>query len=233
MKTKNCTEAVILAGGLGTRLRTEVPELPKCMAPVAGKPFIDHVMLHLKNHGVSHFVFALGYMSDILIEHLIATYQDQLEMSIAVEEQPLGTGGAIKYAAQFVKGNAFFALNGDSLFAMNPQNLKFTGSEMCVVGLKSMENFARYGTVVMDENNVITSFIEKMSVDKGLINGGLYLLDKKRLMSLDLPEKFSFEKDFLEVFCKDKAIKGSIEDAYFIDIGVPEDFRKANIDLAQ
>lgn len=233
MKTDNCTEAVILAGGLGTRLRTEVPELPKCMAPVAGKPFIDHVIHHLKNHGVSHFVFSLGYMSEILIDHLITNYQDHLEMTMAVEEEPLGTGGAITFAAQFVKGKDFFALNGDSLFALDPQNLKWTGSEMCVVGLKVMENFDRYGTVVMDENSYITSFIEKQAVQKGLINGGLYRLDKKRLMSLGLSEKFSFEKDFLEVYCQQKAIKGRIEDAYFIDIGVPEDFRKANIDLAQ
>lgn len=233
MKTENCTEAVILVGGLGTRLKSEVPELPKCMAPVAGKPFIDQVIFHLKNHGVTHFVFALGYMSEILIEHLITNYQDQLQMTIAVEEQPLGTGGAITYAAQFVKGNDFFALNGDSLFAMDPQKLRFTGSEMCVVGLKAMENGELYETVLIDENCFITSFIEEMPVEKGLINGGIYLLDKKRLMSLGLPEKFSFEKDFLEVYCKEKAIKGSIEDAHFIDIGVPEDFRKANIDLAK
>ena len=233
MKTKYCTEAVILAGGLGSRLRTEVPELPKCMAPVAGKPFIDHVINHLKNHGVKHFVFALGHMSDVMIEHLISTYQAELEMTLAVEEHPLGTGGAICYAAQFVKGDDFFALNGDSLFAMDPQNLKFLDGEMCVVGLKVMENFERYGTVVLGENGFITSFIEKQAVQKGLINGGLYRLDKKRLMSLGLPEKFSFEKDFLEVFCLKKEIRGRIEDAYFIDIGVPEDFRQASLDLAQ
>ena len=224
-------EAVILAGGLGTRLRSEVSDLPKCMAPVAGKPFVDHVILHLQNHGIEHIIFSLGFMAEVMIEHLMTAFGKEMQITMAVEDEPLGTGGAILYGAQFVEGEDYFALNGDSLFSMDPQRLQFTENEICIVGLKPMRNFERYGTVDLDKENYIISFHEKKAVAEGLINGGLYRIKKKAMEALVLPEKFSFEKDFLEVSCGQNALKGVIDDAYFIDIGIPEDFRKANIDL--
>lgn len=226
-------EVVILAGGLGTRLKSEVPDLPKCMAVVAGRPFIDYLIQHLLSQGITKFIFAIGYMGDIIERHL-KEHWTSLDFLISKEEKPLGTGGAIQLALSNIQSSTFIVVNGDTLYLANlahlyEQHLAF-GSLM-TLGLKPMKNFDRYGIVEMDDNHVITEFKEKRYSKIGLINSGTYIIDKEKWSQLSLPEKFSFEKEVLEIQVDLGVIYGYKDDSYFIDIGIPEDYKKANIDL--
>lgn len=227
------TEAMVLAGGLGTRLREAVPELPKCMAPVNGKPFVAYVIRYLLQQGITHFIFSLGYKSEAFIgflsEELPAGSYD-----IVVEEEPLGTGGAIQYAAQKAKQDDFVVVNGDSLFQTNipaQAAFHFVHKSCCTLALKAMQNVSRYGSVELADNGSITRFREKQFFEKGLINGGVYLINKPCLVSKQLPQKFSFETDFLQRFYTDGNIYGIEQEGYFIDIGIPEDYQRAQTEL--
>jgi D-glycero-alpha-D-manno-heptose 1-phosphate guanylyltransferase len=229
------TEAIILAGGLGTRLRSVVSDLPKCMAPVAGKPFLEHVLHHLQQQGVSQFIFALGYRSEAFLQFL----EDRLpagSYQLSVEDEPLGTGGAVKLACTLAKTKTVLVVNGDTLFSIQLDKLSsfhdMCGAD-CTLSLKPMQNFERYGAVEVNSNYSIKDFKEKQFFASGYINGGMTALHAGKFLQEELPEKFSFEKDYLEKFYKIRPMYGVVQDEYFIDIGIPEDFKKANEDLDQ
>ena len=227
------TECIILAGGLGTRLRSAVPDLPKCMAPVAGKPFLDHVISYLQQQGIKRFIFSLGYMHEVIEDH-IAKNHPELDVVYSIEEEPLGTGGAIQLAASFAKEEDVLILNGDTLFKVHLNMVAAFHSRVtaaCTLALKPMKNFDRYGVVEIDVDGFISSFKEKQHYESGLINGGVYLLHVQSFLDLELPKKFSFEKDYLEMFFAKQKVAGIIQDEYFIDIGIPEDFDRANKEL--
>jgi D-glycero-alpha-D-manno-heptose 1-phosphate guanylyltransferase len=224
-------EAIILAGGLGTRLRSEVPDLPKCMAPVAGRPFLFHVINHLRSQGIERFIFSVGYKSEI-IENWLHDQYSSLDYVLAVEPGPLGTGGAIRFALDQCREENVLIANGDTLFLVNLEQLENMHDKNradCTIALKPMVDFDRYGAVQTSEAGKITAFREKAHYDSGLINGGIYLLSRPAFQSLVFPEKFSFENDYLEKL--NANVYGYAEDAYFIDIGIPEDFRRANTEL--
>jgi D-glycero-alpha-D-manno-heptose 1-phosphate guanylyltransferase len=226
-------ECIILAGGLGTRLRSSVPDLPKAMAPVAGKPFIDHVIAYLQKQGITRFIFSLGYMHEVIQEHIEDTYPGMDDV-FSIEQEPLGTGGAIEAATAFAKDDDVLVVNGDTLFKADVKQLTAAHQQQhaaCTLALKPMQNFERYGVVEIDNNNKITAFKEKQQYEEGLINGGVYVLNIKSLTQLDLPAKYSFESDYLEKYISEQTIIGVVQDAYFIDIGVPEDFDRANTEL--
>jgi D-glycero-alpha-D-manno-heptose 1-phosphate guanylyltransferase len=226
-------ECIILAGGLGTRLRSEVADLPKCMAPVAGKPFLHWVINYAIQQGVTRFIFSLGYLHE-KIEDYIATDYPTLDTKFSVEKEPLGTGGAINLAIQLCKEENVLVLNGDTLFEVNNKILFDTHIKQnadCSLVLKPMVDFVRYGSVTINENEEIVSFEEKKQVDKGLINGGVYLIKKDAFVKIDFPNKFSFEKDYLEEYVTTKKMMAVINNGYFIDIGIPTDFKKANVDF--
>ena len=226
-------QAIILAGGFGTRLRTVVSDLPKCMAPVAGKPFLYYVIDHLQKQGVKKFIFSLGYMSETIQIFLQENYPI-LDYQLSIEEEPLGTGGAIYKACTMATEPTVLALNGDTLFSINVQqilelhNNKQSSFTIC---LKPMQQFDRYGLVKMDANNCITSFEEKKWNDEGLINGGVYAVDRTKFLAQPFAEKFSIEKDYLELLVGEGNFYGLIQDAYFIDIGIPEDFERAQTEI--
>jgi D-glycero-alpha-D-manno-heptose 1-phosphate guanylyltransferase len=226
-------EAIILAGGLGTRLREAVPDLPKCMAPVAGRPFLSHVIDYLRMQGVERFIFSLGYKWGVIEDYLQKEYST-LDYTSVIEEEPLGTGGAIQLAIQKASSDNVLIANGDTLFKIKSGELtalhQARNSE-CTLALKPMQNFDRYGVVETNETGKVLSFKEKQFYQKGLINGGVYLLNKEKFLSHCFTEKFSFEKDYLEKFCGEGKFFGSIQDQYFIDIGIPEDYQKAQDDL--
>ncbi len=226
-------ECIILAGGLGTRLRSEVADLPKCMAPVAGKPFIHWVLTYLQSQKVTSFVLALGYMHEV-IEEYISEYFPDLSVQFSVEKEPLGTGGAIHLAMQRCKEEHILVVNGDTLFETNNENLiaqHLAKKSDCTLALKPMQDFDRYGVVKIDSINSIISFEEKKYKQAGLINGGVYLINKSSFDNIIFPEKFSFEKDFLEKYVQKITMIGVEDDGYFIDIGIPEDFKKANAEI--
>lgn len=219
-------EAIILAGGLGTRLRTVVSDVPKCMAPVNGIPFLHFIITYLKKEGVQHFIFSLGYKSEIVIDYVDRTFPE-LDKAYVIESSPLGTGGAIKLACKEVRGTDVLILNGDTLFNINLEDLlSFHSSKKAdfTVALKEMKEFSRYGAVEIDKQFAIKAFHEKKYCDKGLINGGVYALNKDSFLKQDLPDVFSFEKDFLEANVGKMKFVGLECDYYFIDIGIPEDY---------
>jgi D-glycero-alpha-D-manno-heptose 1-phosphate guanylyltransferase len=226
-------EAIVLAGGLGTRLRSVVPDLPKCMAPINGIPFLSYLMDHLTEQGVSNFIFALGYKSNQFLDFLY-TKLPHNNFSFVIEDEPLGTGGALKLALDKSKEENIIALNGDSLYKVNLKELmEFHKANMsnCTLALKPMQSFERYGSVEINELSNIVSFKEKKFMQYGLINGGVYAIHVASFLSLPLPTKFSLEKGYLEKYSKDLKFFGNVQESYFIDIGVPEDYSKAQIEL--
>ena len=228
-------EAIILAGGLGTRLRTSVSDVPKCMAPVAGKPFLQYVINYLLQQGVSEFVFSLGYMNEIIEHFLIANYPN-LQYRLSIETEPLGTGGAIQLACKETKQQQVLIVNGDTFFAIDVQKVylfHLQKNAACTLSLKAMQQFDRYGVVETNDESMVLSFKEKQFYPNGLINGGVYMLDKESLLSKLLPEKFSFEKDYLEQFVATENFAALEQDAYFIDIGIPQDFEQAQLDFKE
>lgn len=227
------TEAIILAGGLGTRLRSAIPELPKCMAPVRGRPFIDYVLQYLSGQNINRFVLALGYKAGVIQQHIQRYYTDW-DISFSIEEEPLGTGGAIAKACKLIKGKYAVVTNGDTLYKaeiMNAENALNYTNAACLLFLKPMVNTDRYGVVEINEKQQIVSFKEKQFYDKALINGGLYVLDVPSFLSNAFPHKFSFEKDYLETGVQKNKFIGIADNSYFIDIGVPEDYLQAQKEL--
>ncbi len=226
-------EAIILAGGLGTRLREAVPDLPKCMAPVNGKPFLTYVINHLQTEGITHFIFSLGYKSEAIIAFLEKDFPSLL-FKTSIEEEPLGTGGAVKKALTIAKDKCVLIANGDTMFKIDVELLAGIHSlsgACCTLSLKPMKNFDRYGVVEIDVCSVIQSFREKQFYESGLINGGIYAIHKHRFLEENLPDKFSFETDYLEKFYKIRRMFGVVQDEYFIDIGMPEDYARAQEEL--
>lgn len=227
------TEAIILAGGLGTRLREAVPDLPKAMAPVAGRPFLSYVIDYLRLQGIEHIIFALGYKHEV-IEQYLEKYYPSLSYASVIEEEPLGTGGAIQLALRHAKTSSVAVTNGDTLFRIDlraMEKMHHRHHAVCTMALKPMQHFERYGAVTVNEQAEVSSFREKQFYKDGLISGGFYLIDRDRFLSHSFPQKFSMEKDFLEKEIGKQKIFGSVQDGYFIDIGIPEDFEKAQHDF--
>lgn len=219
--------AIILAGGLGTRLRSEVPDLPKCMAPVNGKPFLAFVIAYLQKEGIKHFVFSLGYKSDVVIDYVNQNYP-QLQKTFVVEQEPLGTGGAIQLALKEVRDKNVLIVNGDTLFNVDLKQLSnehLNKHADCTIALKHLTQFSRYGTVLLNEDSSIKAFEEKKYCEDGLINGGIYALNRQQFLSIHFPSQFSFEKEFLERYTGKLQFFGMESDHFFIDIGVPEDYK--------
>ncbi len=226
-------EAIILAGGFGTRLRSEVPDVPKCMAPVHGRPFISFVIDALRIQGIERFIFSLGYMSEVIVAYLKDQYPT-LDYTVVIEEEPLGTGGAIKQSLTNALTENVLVANGDTLFKVDLNKLytvHHANNAICTLALKPMTNFDRYGVVELKSNGLITSFKEKQFYEEGLINGGVYLIDREKFLKTSFHNSFSFERGYLEKYVKDESFFGSIQDGYFIDIGIPEDYKKAQQDL--
>jgi D-glycero-alpha-D-manno-heptose 1-phosphate guanylyltransferase len=228
-------EVIILAGGQGSRLINTVPGIPKVMAPVAGHPFIHYVLEYLIEAGIQRFIFALGKQHEPIEAYLNQQYAD-LERSIVTEDEPLGTGGAILNAIGHSTENTVAVTNGDTFFMVKLDNISgfhhMCGAE-CTIALKAMKSFSRYGEVVVNKDYTIAAFNEKKVVSEGLINGGFYILNKRLWLQNELPVQFSFEEDYLGKMYKDRRIYGVPQDGYFIDIGVPEDFFKAQEDFMQ
>ena len=222
-------EAIILAGGLGTRLRSVVSEVPKCMAPVDGKPFLQYVLAWLSRFDITHVVLSVGYLKEQIIDFVQAR-EWPFEISYAVEKEPLGTGGGIRLALQKCRGKQVFVLNGDTFFNIDLNALSF--SAPVTLALKPMRDFDRYGAVDWN-GDLVTGFHEKQPCAEGLINGGIYAIDRSQLDIALYPKKFSFEKDLLEPLAGYGLVAGEVQDGYFIDIGIPEDYARAQRELPE
>ena len=270
-------EVIVLAGGLGTRLRSVVKEIPKCLAPIGDRPFLGYLLDWLVNQGVNHVVFSVGYLREQVIDY-VQSNAWPFTYDFAIEETPLGTGGGIRLALEKCRENQVFVVNGDTFFPVNLKEMSFQYA--VTLALKPMKDFDRYGSVSVappvvgnyfsqgfaknqfpttstepshmeqslpSEDNyfsgrdpknqfssdstgptlLVREFQEKQYCAEGLINGGVYAIDRGRLDLGSLPERFSFEKEVLEPGAAIGEIGGWVSDAYFIDIGIPEDYQKA------
>ena len=226
-------EAIVLAGGLGTRLRSVISEIPKPMAPIGKKPFLEYILKYLSNNGIKKVILSVGYKWDIIKDYFGDKYND-IDLLYSVEEYPLGTGGAIKQAIETtIDSEKVFIVNGDTFFNidLNKLILKYQKSDTLLsLSLKKMTNFDRYGSVEIDENGFIKGFFEKKYQKEGYINGGIYLVSSDIFNNFELPEKFSFE-EFIQKEYKKLNANAEIFDDYFIDIGIPEDYEKAQKEL--
>ncbi|BDL77493.1 TPA: nucleotidyltransferase family protein [Campylobacter jejuni] len=215
-------QAIILCGGLGTRLKSVIKDIPKPMAPINDKPFLEFIFEYLKKQGIKEVILAVSYKYEVIKEY----FKDEflgIKIKYSIEKEPLGTGGAIKEALKFIKNEAY-VLNGDTFFGIDLSKLKLNGSKICLA-LKQMNDFDRYGTVNVDKHGFVMSFEEKVFKKQGLINGGIYLLAKDIFNEFDLEKKFSFEEFLQENYIKLKT-RAEIFNDYFIDIGVPSDYER-------
>jgi D-glycero-alpha-D-manno-heptose 1-phosphate guanylyltransferase len=222
---------LLLAGGLGTRLRSEIPDLPKVLAPINGVPFIHYIIKSYQKLGVVEIIFLLGYKNEMIIDYLEKSFP-QLSKKYIIENEQLGTGGAILQGVLKTDGDDFIITNGDTFFDVDLKNMiENHYGAACSIALKPMVNFDRYGTVTLDINNNISEFNEKKFCNKGYINGGVYILNKQAFLKNSFPKIFSFETEYLANKTIDKTLKGYISDGYFIDIGIPEDYTRAQNEL--
>jgi len=226
-------EAIILAGGLGTRLRSAVPDLPKCMAPVGGRPFIGYLTDYFRRAGIQRFIFALGYKHAAFDDFFRQAFPEGGYL-VSLEQEPLGTGGAIRQACSLGNGETMLILNGDTFFRIDLDALddfhQKTAAD-CSLCLKPMQEFERFGVVERDETQRVRQFREKQYYSQGLINGGVYALNRERFLQEHLPPVFSFEKDYLEKVLDTRRIYGLVQDGYFIDMGIPEDYQRIQTEI--
>lgn len=225
-------ECIVVAGGLGTRLQHIVPDVPKCLAPVNGKPFLEYVFAYLEKQYCDHVILALGYKHEMVLDWL-KSKAFTFKVSWVIEQSPLGTGGAVKKAIQKCKEQDVYVLNGDTLFTLELETLwnARTTTSKAVLALKPMTHFERYGTVIADEQGTISKFEEKKACESGNINGGIYILQSVFTLFDKMPDSFSLEQDFFEPEANKGTLQSVCSDAYFIDIGVEEDYKRAQEEL--
>jgi D-glycero-alpha-D-manno-heptose 1-phosphate guanylyltransferase len=222
-------EAIILAGGLGTRLKNVVYDVPKVMAPINNIPFLEYLLNYLLKNNIDHFILAVGYKYQIIQNHFGNSFKG-IPISYSIEKTPLKTGGAIKKALTKCKTQEVFILNGDTYYNVNLNAMKkfhLEKQSLLTVAIKSMSNCKRYGSVTI-KNDKIIEFNEKKNVSFSKINGGIYLINSIILNNLD-KISFSFESEILKNKLFD--IYAFESNEYFIDIGVPEDYFKAKVDF--
>lgn len=223
------TEAIILAGGLGTRLRSVVPDAPKVMAGVAGQPFLAYLLQFLEGNGLRRIVLATGYRSEAIREFFGSRFGG-LELVYSVEDEPLGTGGALLRAIPYVQGAFTWVLNGDTFLRLDYKHLvsqleTYPEPEL-VVALRRIEDASRYGAAIVADGR-IQGFRTRGTPGPGLINAGSYLLGRRIFERHPVPCKFSWETDFLEKRAAEIQAIAFECDAPFIDIGIPEALEQA------
>ena len=221
-------EAIILAGGLGTRLRSVVKDVPKPMADINGKPFLEYLLSNLKKQGIEKVILSVGYKYEIIKNYFGNSFLN-MKILYSIEDKPLGTGGGIRKSLSFVESEDVFIINGDTIFDIDLSALfsfhKKKKSAL-TLALKSMKRFSRYGSVELNKQGRIIGFKEKGYHKSGLVNGGIYVLAKEVLEDFKIEKPFSFEKDFLEVYYTILPFFGMSFENYFVDIGIPEDYER-------
>lgn len=225
-------EAIVLAGGLGTRLRQVVADVPKPMAPVAGRPFLEILLGSLAQKGFSRAVLSLGFMAEKITGHFGAHFKG-LNLTYVVEDTPLGTGGAIRLAATACAQDHVFIFNGDTYLDLEVELLEqqWQASRHPIVVGRQVPDTTRYGRLVVDGKR-ITSFAEKGIAGSGLINAGCYVLATDALAQLPLHQPFSIETDYLVPEVRRATVEVFETEGVFIDIGIPEDYARAQTLLA-
>lgn len=225
-------EAIVLAGGFGTRLRALVPDTPKPMAPVAGKPFLEILLQALAQKGFTRVVLSLGFLAHKVTEHFGARFAG-MDLHYVIEDQPLGTGGAVRLALASCSQDHVFVFNGDTFLDLEAPAVEAawqTEKRPIVVAWQAPDT-SRYGRLLTDVDRV-SGFAEKGASGPGLINAGCYVFAHNQLDSFALHHNFSLEADYLAHAVQTTTFKTFVTQGLFIDIGVPEDYRMAQTILA-
>ena len=233
-------EAILLCGGLGTRLRSVVSDRPKPMADIAGKPFLHYLVKMLSESGVKHLIFALGYMGEQIEAYFQSGEEYGLSISYSYEDSPLGTGGGIRNALSKVSGENVLVLNADTYFHTDYESLlreQIKNKAAMTIASRKIEDISRYGAILKDESGRILRWNEKMSSDQaeapcpGEINGGIYVMQKSLIEKI--PEgKQSLENDCIPAWLEDGLYLQAVpSDGYFMDIGIPEDYAQFKEDV--
>ncbi|MCX6281117.1 MAG: nucleotidyltransferase family protein [Bacteroidetes bacterium] len=223
-------EAIILAGGFGTRLQKVVNDVPKSMAEINGRPFLEYLLNYLINQGVTRVVLSVGYKHEIIMDHFRDRYRT-MELEYAVEEEPLGTGGGIRLSFWRIRSERAVIMNGDSLFRIDLPQLEkahLLKKADVTLALRKLANTGRYGRVTLNRQRRIAGFEEKTeNSGPGLISAGVYIMEKLFIMKPVFRGRFSIEKDCFETNYNTNRMFGYPAEGYFLDIGIPEDYQKA------
>lgn len=225
-------DAIVLAGGFGTRLRSVVPDLPKPMAVVAGRPFLEILLTWLARKGFTRVVLSLGYKADTIVDHFGPSYAG-MELVYEIETTPLGTGGAIRQASRHCTGSHYFVFNGDSYLDLDVSLVEawWQQHHAPIIVARAVPDTSRYGRLEINDDHV-TAFTGQGTPGPGFINGGCYVFNIDELSDWPLGQAFSVEADYFPDQVKRSRFDVFLVHGRFIDIGVPEDYRRAQTELA-
>jgi D-glycero-alpha-D-manno-heptose 1-phosphate guanylyltransferase len=225
-------EAIVLAGGRGTRLRDVVADLPKPLAPVRNRPFLAYLMAYLESSGITRVCLSTGYMG-YKIRDAIGSRFGSIDVVYSQETEPLGTGGAIAKAMQSMRQEIVFAMNGDTYAELDLRSMASQHRERgsyLTNALVCVGDATRYGRTEVRDGQVV-SFHEKGVGGPALINAGCYLLNRKAIDFAELPESFSFEERVLSPLAAKGLVAAFLSSGYFLDIGIPSDYARAASEL--
>lgn len=218
-------DVVILAGGLGTRLKSVSGDIPKPMVDVSGVPFLYRLMKYLEAQGVQRIILSLSYKADYIIDRVVNDNPVSCDVDFVIENEPLGTGGAIKFASSKVSTDKLIVLNGDTYCELDyAQFIEASKETDLLISGVEISEVSRYGSLDLDDNYNVKAMVEKGRQGKGIINSGIYIISKDVINNFPL-EKFSFESDFISTF--EGIFRAFVSSSYFIDIGIPEDYYAA------
>lgn len=231
------TDAIILAGGKGTRLRSVFPDIPKPLVLINGRPFLDILLSQLSKFScIEKVVLAVGYKAEMITGRYKDCSTYNFKILFSEEEKLLGTGGAIKKSLPLIDTDDALILNGDSYVEIDIYDLiRFheTKNALITIVLKQVDNAERYGSVAIDNQMKILHFEEKQNKNKhGLINAGMYIANKALFDRIEKEREMSFEKEILPEFIKNNAY-GYVVSGKFIDIGIPETYKIAGGELKE
>jgi D-glycero-alpha-D-manno-heptose 1-phosphate guanylyltransferase len=227
------SEAIILAGGKGSRLKDLTQKTPKPMMLVDGKPFLEIIFHYLIQQNINRVILSVGHYHKKIINYFGEKYKS-INIVYNIENAPLGTGGAILNSMNKAYNEDIFVINGDTLFNINLKNLSdlhYISKSKLTIALKKKSRTERFGKISLDEKNLISKVSEKKNKGSGLINGGVYLINKSLFNSRDYGKSFSFEYEILEKISSSDCFRGLVFDDLFYDIGTPADLKKAQVVL--
>jgi NDP-sugar pyrophosphorylase family protein len=227
--------AIILAGGLGTRLRPVVSDAPKSMAQVAGRPFMEYLLAQLRSNGFDRAVICAGFMAEALMSHFGDGREWGIDLAYSLESEARGTAGALKLADPMLTTETWLLMNGDSLFDISLQDLvdeHRSHPALVTIALARVDGDDRYGRVTLNADGIVTAFTEKTpSTTPGLINSGLYIIERQLLDLIPADRPVSLEREVIPALVG-RDVRGRAFDGYFIDIGIPADYERAQHDAA-
>lgn len=226
-------ELIILCGGAGSRLRPILADVPKLLAPVGNKTFLDFLLTFFRSQGIDRFLFCTGHLGCKIETYMLHNYPEVKALFIQ-EKTPLGTGGALLHALPYSTEDQVLVTNGDTLHLANLNtiwNKHRMVKPACTMQSAFVPDVSRYGTISWNEEDRVIAFREKRTSGAGWINAGTYIINKEMFLNKNLPVQFSFENNYLPALIHEKSLWVSRQEGYFLDIGIPADFKRAQIEI--